>query len=270
MSSSLATSVHGTGQISLEALEPIQFAGPVEFVAQVAHYAVEHGSRPFAQEDALGSLVVAGLAQIVGFAGLEIERQRGRPSAALQSSLAVVGIGQKVLDGAQQEGAEPAFFRIGPREESSGQDAQEKLLGQILRLFRHVSAAANEGVDGIPVALAEALQRGAALRRGQVAAGGHYQRPTGGRKRAVAFRRRRAFSGWRLCVRRFTHAGVFQHPGWLQVCLRVYLRTTVRFRQACPTPPVCNGQRRGVPPQAARLADDPRSALGTRVPSEED
>ena len=72
---------------------------------------------------------------------------------------AVPLVGQEVFERGQQEGAELAFAAVHARQEILGQQPQKELLGQVFGLVRLVSAAADVGIERIPIEAAEFFHR---------------------------------------------------------------------------------------------------------------
>ena len=85
------------------------------------------------------------LAFITLFAGGDFKGQNGPPAAFLRTA-AIGFVGQKELQGGQNKSPEPPLFRVGAIEIPPFEHADEKLLREILRLIRGITAAANIGV----------------------------------------------------------------------------------------------------------------------------
>ena len=88
-------------------------------------------------------------------AGGDFKRQNN-PSAAFLSVGAIGLIGKEEFAGVEEERSKFSAIPIGPVQIAALEYADEKVLGQVLRLFLRVAAAADVGVNGIPVLLAQA------------------------------------------------------------------------------------------------------------------
>ena len=91
-----------------------------------------------------------------------------------------------MLQRGQQEGAELALLAVHAGQEVLGQQPQKELLGQVFGLVRVVSAAANVGVERIPIDAAEFCHRLGRAGRNAAVGGRQHQRPSrGGKARGV-------------------------------------------------------------------------------------
>ena len=98
----------------------------------------------------------------VAVLGVEaVDRYDGSLSAALRGPVVIAAIGQVVLAGGPQEGAEPALRAIEIRQITPLQQVGEEALDDILGLMRRTAAATDEGVEGEPVIAAQFLKRSA-------------------------------------------------------------------------------------------------------------
>jgi hypothetical protein len=114
------------------------------------------------------------------------------PPATFLRAISVFFVGHKELQGSQQKGAEPAFFRVSAIETSSFQHAHEEFLREILRLVGRISATAQIGIQGIPVVFAQRNQGGPGFLPMGIA-GGDHEGPS--RRRKLGSSRHRVH-GW--------------------------------------------------------------------------
>lgn len=174
----------GVGDFGLaeeEGLEEFEVFGAAvaeELAAQVFDDAVEDGEHPAALEDALGGFLGGGFALVALFAGGEFEGDE-EAAAAFLRALAVLFVGDEVFQRGQDEGAKAAFGGVGAVEVAAFQEAEEELLGEVLGLIGRGAAAAQVGVERIPVASAERDEGGVGIFTFGIA-GGDDQRPSGG------------------------------------------------------------------------------------------
>ena len=89
---------------------------------------------------------------------------RGRPPPRLAAFSRSRSPGQVPGAHGAQEGAESAPGRVRPRDQVALQDVGEEILGPVLRLLGREPAVTDEGVDGVPVRLAQHRQGLAGLR----------------------------------------------------------------------------------------------------------
>jgi len=68
-------------------------------------------------------------------------------------------IRQKVPEGAEQEAAEAAFFRIGATEGTRLHEVKKELLGQVIGAFGWSASSADAEVDRAPIIAAESFER---------------------------------------------------------------------------------------------------------------
>src|SRR5689334_25129916 len=85
---------------------------------------------------------------------------------------------EKVRKRGEEEGAEAALAAIGAIEIAALENAGEELLGEVLSGFDGVAAAANVGIEGIPILGAEDGESVVVLAAVRVA-GGHDEGPGG-------------------------------------------------------------------------------------------
>jgi hypothetical protein len=85
-----------------------------------------------------------------------------------------------MLERGQQERAEAAQAGRHVVDEAALEEAREERLGEILRVLRVVAAAADVGVQGIPVVLAQPAERRVRPRGIAVGAGRQHDAPVGG------------------------------------------------------------------------------------------
>src|SRR5207245_2190013 len=97
----------------------------------------------------------------------------------LLGRLAVVFVGQEVLAGGEQVGAEPAAGAVGGGEVVLLQEAGEERLGQVLGGVVVVATAADISINRVPVQPAQVGQRLPGVRGGRVLSRGD-QAPAGG------------------------------------------------------------------------------------------
>ena len=90
-------------------------------------------------------------------AGGDFKRQNG-PCATFLRACPIRLIGKEEFARVQEKGPESSAIGVGAVQIAAFEDANEKVLGQVLGLFLRVAAPAHVGVNGIPVVLAQARQ----------------------------------------------------------------------------------------------------------------
>ena len=134
-----------------------------KFQTQLRHHLLQQRMRPAELEETLRRHIVHRDWRIPGFRFPRIEGKiQGKlrlPSAAFLRLGAVPLVGQKVLHGSQQKRAKPASLLLCVAQVVLFQKNGKKCLRQILRLVPIGTVASNEGVDRMPVDLAQSGER---------------------------------------------------------------------------------------------------------------
>src|SRR5437667_2754552 len=136
----------------LQPLEMLRAAVTHELVPQFLDDSVENRERPAPFEHPLRSLIVRRLALVPLFARREFERDN-RPAAPFMRALAIFFVSDKKLQGGQQKRPEPALFRVSAIKISPFQHPDKEVLREVLGLIGSIAAAAQIGVQRIPVVL---------------------------------------------------------------------------------------------------------------------
>src|SRR5688572_5907470 len=135
---------------------------PVRFDALES--ALEHRQRPVALEGALGRELVGRLEPQALVRRLELQRERRAACPALLGLGAVPLVGEEVLQGAEQPGAEAPALRVRALDGVLLEQAREEGLRQVARVLAVVAAPAHISVERPPIRRAEVRERGARAR----------------------------------------------------------------------------------------------------------
>ena len=171
------------GEVLAKGFEGDGLAGFGEFLAQFFESGIEGGAGPLAFEGQFGVVGAGGFETVARIGGGEVEREYGEIAATLLGVVAGAFGGEVVLRGGQQEGTKAAVFGTDGIEGVEVEETGEEALGEILGVGGLAGAAADEGVDGIPVDGEEALERVVGV-GGFDALGGEDDAPLRGRKTA--------------------------------------------------------------------------------------
>jgi hypothetical protein len=79
-------------------------------------------------------------------------------AAAFHSVRVGVSVRQKILQGREKKGPEPALLAVGSRVSFAFDQVREKTLGEVLGIVHGIAAGADEGVKRHPVGLAKLAQ----------------------------------------------------------------------------------------------------------------
>ncbi len=159
------------GEEGFDVVEETGFADGSRFVTETGEHTFEERECPFAVVDAVGSEVVGGFDLVTGIGALPIEGESGQWAAAFLAAGFVPFIGEKVLERGEEEGAETAFFGAEAVEVITFEETGEETLSEILGILAGVAAAADVGVERIPIDAAEFGEGFFGLGRGTVAGG---------------------------------------------------------------------------------------------------
>src|SRR5262249_45123033 len=137
-------------QKDLYLLKQRPLSGSGKFALQAVKGSAEQSQGPLLLEKLLGREVGAGDCQVLLFGGGVIQRTEREFAAPLLGVGTAPFVGQKVLQGGQQEGAKPAFPAVHRPQIILLQQAGKKRLGQILRLRPFIASPPYECVKGKP------------------------------------------------------------------------------------------------------------------------
>jgi hypothetical protein len=129
------------------------------FGGKTGDHTVEQGQRPLAVEEPLGIRRVRRVEVEAFVRVLPVQREMFRAAPALLGLRAVPFVGEEVLQRGEQEGAELAAFGGEAFEVVLLQKAGEERLHEILRVLLRLPLPAHEGVERIPIRLAQLGQR---------------------------------------------------------------------------------------------------------------
>ena len=118
------------------------------------------------------------LALVALFARREFERDN-RPAAPFMRALAIFFVSDKELQGGQQKRPEPALFRVSAIKISPFQHPDKEVLREVLSLIGSIAAAAQIGVQRIPVVLTQSDQSRSGFLPMGIAGGDHHGPPRG-------------------------------------------------------------------------------------------
>src|ERR1039458_4897636 len=159
----------------LEAKEQILAAGIAILLAQTAQHDMQQPQRPLTVKSPVGSVARRGGLRAAGLGGVEFQREDLRAAAAFLGAGLCPFVGQEMLERREQERAEASARRVGPSDGVVRQQPRKELLREVLRFLPRISRPPDIGIEGMPISLAERLQRGPGA--GRVAmAGGQYDR----------------------------------------------------------------------------------------------
>src|SRR6185503_12560114 len=128
------------GDEDLQFLEHGLLAGQAPFLPKPADGQFQQRQRPASLEGALGRLLIARFEVIAGFGILRVQRDERPAAAALLRGCLVPFVGQKMLEGGQEEVAEAPAALNDVAEKILLDEPRKKLLREILGLL-HVVAA---------------------------------------------------------------------------------------------------------------------------------
>jgi len=171
------------GEVLAKGFEGDGLARFGEFLTELFESGIEGGAGPLAFEGQLGVVGAGGFETVARIGGAEVEREYGEIAAAPLGVVAGAFGGEVVFGGGQQEGAKAAVFGTDGIEGVEIEETGEEALGEILGVGGLAGAAADEGVDGIPVDGEEALECVVGV-GGFDALGGEDDAPLRGRKTA--------------------------------------------------------------------------------------
>src|SRR6185503_1493666 len=143
-------------EMGLKSFKELLSASRLELYLQFGQDAVEYRCCPALLESFRWVGFGGGYAEITLFGILLVEREQLSATPALLSPHPVVLIAQEIFNRGHQKATEPAALACGLCHVLLFQEAGEKCLRQILRLFRRIASLANERINGKPVALAQA------------------------------------------------------------------------------------------------------------------
>jgi len=116
--------------------------------------AVQEFGFPRVREAILGTAVDEGLREVRRITN--IERDQSVLGYALGSGLLPPLVDQELVQGVEQKGAEPAFFRVGPFQEAAIEnDLMKELLSEVLGLLVRMAFAPQVTVDRLPISFQE-------------------------------------------------------------------------------------------------------------------
>src|SRR5688500_12048684 len=95
------------------------------------------------------------------------------PSAPLQTARAVPLVGHETLHRGEQKCPKSAALPVREFDVIPFEQSREKALGEILGVFRAVTASADVGIERIPISVTKTLQRLTTFRRRSVASRQH-------------------------------------------------------------------------------------------------
>jgi hypothetical protein len=164
----IARGISGVVQEWFYDAEEMVLAREGAFFLETGHGASEQGQSPAAVEDAVGS---EGIDWFPGVALFGLERVDGKDDAVAApflGEIAVVGVGEKMFECAEEVPAETAARWGSGGKEAAGEKRGEKILGEIAGIFRRMTGASDRGVGGRPVNAAECFEStgAGAARRG--------------------------------------------------------------------------------------------------------
>ena len=146
---------------NFERIELFHPAGGGEFRAESGEHSFQHGDRPALFISPIRSR--GGISRLGEEAGFSITLfvQRDVPLAAaalLRLLFAPFAFGE-IIEGTEEERAEPAALRVGDLKILVFEEAGEELLGQVLRVLRSPAEPPRVGVERVPVRPAKTFQR---------------------------------------------------------------------------------------------------------------
>ncbi len=147
-----------------EGLEQVLAArGPV-LLPEAGDGLVEEGQGPAPLVDPLGGALVGGLEEVAALPVGEVEREDGPASAPLQGPRLLPLLRGEVAERGDEEGPEAAPLPVGLGEDVLLEELREEALHEVAGVVGRRPPAPLEGVERVPVAGAEGLQRGPPLR----------------------------------------------------------------------------------------------------------
>jgi hypothetical protein len=172
--------VEFAGEGALEGFEEGELVFVGIFGFEAGDDGVEKGEGPATVEELLGGLGVGGVEGALGFGVVGGEGEDVEAAPAFEGVLVVVVVGEEVVEGGEEEGAEFAFGGVDGFEGIGFEEAGEEFLGEIFGEVGGIAAAAEVGIQGRPVEAGELFERGVAEGGGGVVAGGEDDAPAGG------------------------------------------------------------------------------------------
>ena len=128
------------------------------FLTKAAKRAVENETRPASLEERVGAQRRVCLQGVAALRIRQVDAKRAIVRAPCQRALTFPLIGEEVLDRDQKERAESSEFRIDVLQEIRLEQAEEKPLGQVLRLIGGVALPADVGEQWVLIRLAEPFE----------------------------------------------------------------------------------------------------------------
>src|SRR5205814_10240562 len=151
----IAGVVRRSGQERLQLFVGRGLAGSGAFLAEPGQRLIEQCKRPATLEELVRGGFVHRLQVIAFFGRLRVEGNERLTAAAFECGGFVVFVGEEVLEGAEQVKSEFTLLAIGEGEVPLLNQASEKSLSQVLCVMGVATAAAEVGVERIPVGLAQ-------------------------------------------------------------------------------------------------------------------
>src|SRR5262249_17533297 len=136
---------------AFQTFEESLLPGGDQLFAKSGQALVEKRQSPTALVQGLRRGLVARLLVVALFAALEVQGKKRPAAAALESMVPFPFLGQKVLEGGQQECTEPAALPIGLLQVVLVKKAGEKRLGLVLGILRLRQASPRVSIERIPV-----------------------------------------------------------------------------------------------------------------------
>lgn len=138
-----------------EAFDGLEVGGVGGFVTEGSQYALEERTGPLAVEGHLGWHAIVGGGKEPFFRGGQqgVEGQDRLVSASLLAPESMPVIGEKMIEGAREEGAKPASFPCHVAEVALLDERLKEIVQQVLGVVGRVTTAANEGVQGVAIGI---------------------------------------------------------------------------------------------------------------------